>query len=325
MPLIDPSTYQAPSRRWTYTHLQTIYRSLYRTVEGFSYNRRERIDTPDGDFLDLDWSEVGGDKLLLGLHGLAGSSESTYLYGLLRQFNLQGWDGLAMNYRGCSGEVNRKLRSYHSGETEDIHTILTHLQKNYHYKEIALVGFSLGGNVVMKYSGEQGSGISPLIKRVVAVSAPVDLVSCSWELDRWHNRLYLWRFLRALKRMTYAKQHLLQGEIDLEKVRKSRTFAEFDGAVTAPIHGFESAMDYYTRSSSLPYIPSITIPSLLINARDDSFLGPPCYPEDLARQSGLFHLEVPAHGGHVGFVTRDPVGIYWTDRRIFEFVTGQSD
>ena len=196
--MIPRSTY-CPPALFSNPHVQTVFPSLFRRVPGIHY-QRERIETPDGDFLDLDWSRNGSSGLGIVLHGLEGDSKRAYMLGMAKALNNAGWDAVCLNFRGCSGECNRRLRFYHSGETGDLHTVISHVVKQHTYLGIALIGFSLGGNVILKYLGEQGRRSHPLIKKAVAVSVPCDLASSSLKLSRSLNRIYLKRFLRMLRK-----------------------------------------------------------------------------------------------------------------------------
>ncbi|MEM1323546.1 MAG: alpha/beta fold hydrolase [Bacteroidota bacterium] len=318
MPYINQTSYRAPLLL-RYHHFNTMLRPAIHRVPGVQY-QRERIFTPDDDFLDLDWSIVGGDRLVVMLHGLEGSSDSTYVKSLVRLSNREGWDGLAINFRSCSGEMNRHLHSYHSGDTSDLDLVLQHVLSKGRYREICIAGFSLGGNVTLKFTGEKGSAIYPEVKKVVAVSVPIHLESSSYELGKWHNRIYMGRFMNSLKSKVQQKLALIGDHIDLEAVMASRTFGDFDEHFTAPVNGFKNAIDYWTQSSSLQFIPSISVPTLLINARDDSFLSDRCYPVELAEQHPFFHFEAPQHGGHVGFVLLRNDNFMWIEKRIVQFL-----
>lgn len=320
MPIVE-STYRPPLF-FKNRHRQTLYRALFRKVPEVVY-QRERVTTPDDDFIDLDWSTTDdSDRLLIGMHGLEGNSESTYLKGLIRHANQSGWDGVAFNFRSCSGEPNLKLRSYHSGETEDIDFVLHHaISKG--YRQIAIVGFSLGGNVALKYCGEQAAQMNPAVVASIGVSVPCHLQSCSEQLDKWYNQVYLSNFMTSLKQKVEDKIHLLDERVDINKIRNAKTFADFDGAFTAPVHGFASAVDYWTRCSSLHFVDRIEIPTLLINAADDSFLSERCFPKVAARNNPHFHLEIPDNGGHVGFVSFTANKTYWIERRIMSFIKSQ--
>jgi len=318
MPLIQQSNYKPPFI-FHNRHLNTTYPSLIRRVYGVRYER-ERIDTPDGDFLDLDWSKTGGKRLILGLHGLEGDASRPYIQGMLKLFNQRGWDGAGLNFRSCSGEPNRRARSYHIGDTGDVDFIIHHILKNHKYEEIALFGFSLGGNVVLKYLGEQGNELPDVIKRAVAFSVPCHIESANLEIEKWFNRVYRNRFLNSLNAKLLQKAELFPDEIQVPEGSLPKNFKEFDDLYTGPIHGFRDAQDYWNSNSSIHFIPGIKIPVLLINAKDDTFLSPQCYPVELAEKMKNFYLEMPEKGGHVGFVTRAKDGFYWSERRAARFI-----
>ncbi|MEN7548424.1 alpha/beta fold hydrolase [Rapidithrix thailandica] len=319
MPVIRNSTYKPPALLKN-KHLQTIYPFLFRKVKGISY-QRERIETKDGDFLDLDWTQgPESDRLVVVLHGLESSSEAGYVMGMIKAFQRRGWAGLAVNYRGCSGEPNRLLRSYHSGETDDVRTILSHVLEKDRYKEIALVGFSLGGNILLKYLGEQATRLPKEFQGAVAISTPCDLHKAAFHLSKTSNQIYLRRFLKSLKKKAQEKEGLAPETLSLQAIHQARDFVTFDNLFTAPVHGFESAIDYWTKCSSKQYCPSIQLPTLLINAQDDPFLPRECFPLEEAEKSKHFHLEVPRYGGHVGFVTYNDEGEYWNETRTLDFI-----
>ena len=319
MPYINRSSYKAPFFLKN-GHLQTIYRPYFHKVSGVQYHR-ERIETPDDDFLDLDWSRKGNERILIACHGLEGSTESTYMKSLVKYANESDWDAVGINFRGCSGEPNRQLRTYHSGETEDLGLVVQHVIKSGRYENIALAGFSLGGNVTLKYVGEQGKQIAPEIKAAVGVSVPCHLETSSYALAEWRNKLYMNSFLQTLKEKVKMRWDRLEGIVDRDLVMKSVSFKDFDQHYTAPVFGFKDAKDYWTRSSSLQFLPDVQVPSLLINARDDSFISDRCYPEQLARDSDFFHLEAPKNGGHVAFVAFNNGGYNWIEKRVVNFLS----
>ena len=318
MPFIENSSYKPP-RFLTGAHLETIFPSLFRRVKEPSY-RRERIEIPDGDFLDLDWSGPKSERLVILCHGLEGSSEGAYIKGMANAFNQEGWQALAWNFRGCSGEDNRLFRSYHSGATEDLHHVVSHALKKKHIKEIVLLGFSLGGNMTLKYVGEKGSRLSKRIKKAVAFSVPCDLQACSHQLARPGNRIYMWRFMRTLKAKSLIRSRNFPEQLDTAPLLKMKTFLEFDDYYTAPAHGFQDAVDYWTSCSSRQFLSRIRIPTLLVNAHNDPFLAPSCYPVQEARNSSSFFLEIPRRGGHVGFAAFKNKGRYWSESRALEFI-----
>lgn len=309
----------SPTILMRYPHLNTIYAGTIRRVKGINY-QRERIETPDDDFIDLDWTKVGSSKLLLALHGLEGAADRPYIKGLLKHANQLGWDGVGMNFRFCSGEANRQLRVYHSGASDDLEVVLNHIFQNYHYQEIALVGFSLGGNVVLKYTGEQGKAIHPKIRCTVGVSVPCDLLGTRARFEEWDNKLYVNRFLVSLKEKIAIKREQYPDAIDYDALMKAKDIWNFDNIFTGPVHGFAGADDYYSKCSSKQFLPNVKIPTLLINAKDDSFLGETCYPYRLAEEHPYFSLDVPQYGGHVGFVTFGQKGLYWSEQRIMDFI-----
>lgn len=319
MPLIS-STFKAPFG-YSNNHLQTIVPGILRKVRNLNY-QRERITTPDNDFLDLDWSSVDSKRLVIVLHGLEGATDRPYVRGLIKCANAQDWDGVGLNFRGCSGTPNLAFRSYHSGVTDDVELVVKHILSKDIYDEIAIVGFSLSGNVALKYAGEQSSQIDPKIKKVVGVSVPCDLVNGSKRIAQRDNFIYLRRFMTSLKEKIADKEKRYPKLIDYERLRRAKTFYDFDDTYTGPAHGFQGALDYYTRCSSILFIPNITIPTLILNAKDDSFLSDSCYPIDLAKRMDNVFLEMPQNGGHVGFMSRQRRPFYWSEERIMDFLNG---
>lgn len=306
-----------PPIAFRHGHVQTIYAGALRRVSGVRYHR-ERIETPDGDFLDLDWSRVGAERLALLSHGLEGSTKSRYMLGMARALNRRGWDVLAWNYRGCSGETNRLPRSYHSGATEDLQTVLAHALVG--YRSAGVVGFSLGGNLTLKYLGERGSALDERIRAAAVFSVPIDLAAGSDRLAHRANALYMRRFMNSLRRKVLVKAAAHPRAFDVSGIRRMRTFYDFDDRYTAPLHGFAGAEDYWTRCSSLHFLKDIAIPTLLVNADDDPFLPPVCYPVDVAREHPMLFLCVPRFGGHVGFIELNGDGEYWSERQAGAFL-----
>jgi predicted alpha/beta-fold hydrolase len=318
MPIVANSTYQC-ARLLSNGHLQTCLPALIRRVGLVNY-RRERIDTADRDFLDLDWAKTGSRRLAVLSHGLEGDSRRHYILGMVKALARRGWDALAWNARGCGGEPNRVLRFTHSGATEDLQTVISHAVSAGGYSRIALIGFSLGGNLTLKYLGERGRGLHPRIKAAVAFSVPCDLQSSSAALASPANRIYMRHFLASLRQKIRALMKMMPGEIDDHEYERIRTFKDFDDRYTAPIHGFRDAADYWRKSSCKPFLRLIQIPTLLINARNDPFLADPCYPVAEAKESSNLHLEMPASGGHVGFIGFNGGGEYWSEKRAVQFI-----
>ncbi|MGB6067105.1 MAG: alpha/beta fold hydrolase [Desulfomonilaceae bacterium] len=321
MPVINPSSY-SPPMLCSNRHFQTIMPSLLRKVAGVNY-RRERITTPDDDFLDLDWSTRGTDRLAIVLHGMEGDSSRSYVQGMVKAVNHAGWDAVALNFRGCSGECNRKRRFYHSGDTQDLHTVISHIIAGNRYSNLALIGFSLGGNVILKYLGERGTCLHPFIRRAVAFSVPCDLTGCEENITKAAGGIYLKRFLRLLHKKIKMKQRIMPDLVNDNGYSKIRTLKEFDDRYTAPLHGFKDALDYYEKSSSKQFIPGISIPTLLVNSADDPFLAEDSYPVQEARESEFFFLELPKFGGHVGFIAFERSGQYWSESRAIAFLNNQ--
>lgn len=317
MPLL-PSAYLPP--RWLRgAHVSTILPTFF-PAPAAAWTEHERLELEDGDFLDLAWfrqTNQNSRRLAILSHGLEGSLDAPYIRHLARTLSARGWDVLAWNYRSCGGLPNRLLRSYHSGESGDLRNLVHHAARS--YPDIALIGFSLGGNITLKYAGEAPP--HPAVRAVIGISAPVDLASCAHALDhRRGNRLYLHRFLKTLLAKALYKAQQFPGNLDPDVLRNIRTIRAFDDAVTAPLHGFASAEDYWARASALPVLSNLTLPSLLLNARNDPLLDTLCFPEALAQRHPFFHLEAPIHGGHVGFPDPHRSWAGWHERRILEFL-----
>lgn len=311
------TSYQAP--HWLAGgHAQTIYPLL---IKGNApAYRRERWDTPDADFIDLDWIDGPADAPLVVLfHGLEGSSASHYATSLMHSVRQQKWCGVVSHFRGCSGEPNRLPRAYHSGDTEEIDWILRRLRSHFPQRPIYAVGVSLGGNALLKWLGERGGAAATAITAAASVCAPVDLAACGHNLGRGFNRIYTWRFLRTLKRNAALKLARFPGGIDGQRMRASRSLYEFDDAVTAPLHGFLGVEDYWRRASSKPLLGGIGVPTLLLNARNDPFMPASAlpHPHEVAR---VVTLEQPEEGGHVGFVTGSlPGRLEWLPQRLLHY------
>jgi predicted alpha/beta-fold hydrolase len=318
MPLILNSNYRAPS--WLPGgHVQTIFPALFRRVARVTH-RPERLELPDGDFLDLEWAEQGGPRLAILSHGLEANLTTAYIQGMAAALIRRGWDVLVWNFRGCGGEPNRLLRMYHSGATEDLHIVISHALANHPANSVDLIGFSLGGNLTLKYLGERPAEISPKLHRAVAFSVPCDLACSSSQLALTSNRIYMDRFLREMRSKIRTKNLMFPGHLDLTGLDRIRTFQEFDDRFTAPIHGFRDAKDYWERNSCRQFLPHITLPTLLVNAANDPFLGERCYPREEAAASDFFHFESPTTGGHVGFMSPSARGEYRSETRAAEFL-----
>ena len=298
-------------------HLETIYPALFRRVSALPY-RRERIYTPDDDFLDLDWLTGGFEDLVVISHGLEGNSQRAYVRGMARALHSAGFDVLAWNYRGCSGEINRQLRFYHSGATDDLEVVIQHAFAK-GYATLRLVGFSLGGNLTLKYLGERPN-VPYGIKQAIVFSVPMDLGGSCDTISKPRNRLYELRFLKSLKNKVRSKARNIKA-LDTRPLKSIRTLREFDEHYTAPLHGFNNALHYYQSCSALRFTDYITIPTRIINAQNDPFLSASCFPQKLAEGSGPVKLFTPPRGGHVGFAQFGTNGVYWSELQAAAFFT----
>jgi uncharacterized protein len=307
------SSYRAP---WWLPggHLQTVAAALM-PAPRIAWSR-ERWETPDGDFIDLDWAgRVANPEgpLLALFHGLEGSSASPYARAIAAQALADGWRCVVPHFRGCSGELNRLPRAYHSGDSAEIAWILQALSGK--AEKLYGCGISLGGNALLKYLGEQGEKAALL--KAVAISAPLDLAAAGRSLDAGLSReIYTRIFLKTLKKKTFAKLNRKQIAIDARRLKRARTFWEFDDTVTAPLHGFLGADDYWARSSSGPWLGRIRVPTLVLNARNDPFM-PQESLDALPDTPPNVVLEFPRTGGHAGFPGRNR----WLARRVIEFLS----
>ena len=317
MPVIDQTSYTQSPFLLINGHFETIYPALMRKVTGVSY-KRERIYTPDDDFLDLDWSKTGGRSLVIVSHGLEGDASRPYIRGMVRAVNSQGFDALAWNYRGCSGEMNRQRRFYHSGATDDLSLVINHVIDQNFYDKLYLVGFSLGGNITLKYLGEKGKTLPEKIKKAVVFSVPLNLHTSCLKISEPANFLYAKRFLRSLVGKIRSKAKL-RDDLSTMNIGKIKSLIEFDNRYTAPLHGFEDAIDYYSQCSSIRFVDPIAIPTLIVNAKNDPFLSEECYPVQKLKDHALVYFEMPDKGGHVGFsVFGNPN--FWSEQRVVAFL-----
>ena len=315
MPIID-STYK-PSFLFKNGFVSTVYSGLVRRVK--LKQERERITLKDGDFLDLDWSfsKEKTNKLILCFHGLEGHGQRPYVTGVAKLFNKKNIDAICVNFRGCSGEDNLKYRSYHSGATDDLEDIIEHILALSKYTEIYLYGISLGANIILKYLGE-GNDVPKEIKAGIAVSVPCNLSGSSKELHAFKNKLYHDRFLKPLVKRLEYKQQRFPNSIKREEIKSIKTLYDFDNVYTSKAHGFKNAEDYYSKCASLQFLSNIKTPTLIINALNDSFLSPECYPVKDAKSNPDLHLEMPNQGGHAGFIDKN--NVYYNEKRALKFI-----
>ena len=319
MPCIAASSYRPP--RWLPgAHAQTIFPVLFRAMDDLPFERK-RIPTPDNDFVDLDILTCGlrpPKGVVILSHGLEGNSRRKYIRGMCLAFAEQGWDCVARNFRACGGDMNVLPGMYHSGQTDDLHTAIEYCIEA-GYTRIILTGFSMGGNQVLKYLGEEPDRVPSEVKGAAAFSVPCDLTGCARELDRPQNSVYMRYFMKTLRQKVVLKHKKFPDLYPLEGLESMRTFKEFDGRYTAPVHGFASAYDYWAKSSCLPHLPKIRVKTLLVNAKNDPFLSPSCFPVGSAKNNPALALEMPRHGGHVGFVSPLGKNAYWSEMRAVQF------
>jgi len=299
-------------------HAQTLWPNQMRRPVDIELTT-ERLTLPDDDFIDLAWTKNNTNKIVIVLHGLEGSIDSSYARGMLAAINKKGWRGVFMHFRGCSGEHNLKDRSYHSGETGDLRFLVETLRERHPETTLSAVGYSLGGNALLKYLGEYKDDSQ--LKAAVTVSVPYLLSNSAAKLEKGFSRLYQRHLLNRLVKKTLSKFKDRQAPSDISDIKKLNTFQLFDHHITAPIHGFKSGDDYYEQSSSRQYLNGITTPTLLIHSKDDPFMT----AEAIPRQDELSEsvtLELSSHGGHVGFVSGNTPwnAKYWLEQRIPEFL-----
>jgi hypothetical protein len=306
-------------------HAQTVAGRYLRERTGVHY-RRERLETEDGDFVDLDWAAVDGlpvdpgAPLVLLVHGLEGSANSSYMLESCRALAERGLRAVAMNFRSCSGEPNRAPRFYHAGDTADLAAVFRHLREREPHAPLGAMGFSLGGNVLLKYLGE--SGEVSAVRAAVGVSVPYDLMAGAVYMDaRFMGRRYTEVLLRSLRRKFSGRAAQIGDRCDARRALSARSFVDFDDAVTSRLHGFRDVADYYGRSSSAQFLPSIRVPTLLVHAADDPFVPPHVIPRDAVAANPSLAAIFTEHGGHVGFIQGTPwAPEFWAEREGARFL-----
>lgn len=332
MPIIK-SDYKAPLL-FQNPHISTLYASVLRKIGGVNY-KRERLSLSDGDFIDLDWSlapnnfnmanplvskEELGPNLVIITHGFLGNSHRQYVKGTVKVFNENGWDALAWNHRGLSGEPNLLEKMTTHGSTFELSEIVEYVIKLKKYKNIALVGWSKGGNITLKYAGEQGDQLPKEVKSAVGISMPTDLYGSVQIMGK--NSFYANRFRDKTYKFLKTRKHLIDPEKFAEFARYT-TLDDFADYYIAPLHGFKNAKDYYVKCSAINYLDKISIPTLILNALNDPILSMTSSPFQFAEKSDIIHLETPRYGGHCAFYSANSDGVYWADRRVFEFVSSK--
>ncbi len=305
--------------KWLYTkHLQTIVPNLYRKVEGVQYVR-ERIETWDDDFLDLDWSKVGSKKLILISHGFEGSSDRVYARGLTKILNNNGFDVCVWNFRGCSGEDNRQYFGYHSGKTDDLDYVVSHILNTQSYDAHYLIGVSMGGNMTLKYLGEEKWHSAKSIIAALTVSVPIHYETSFPHLIKGWNKIYERRFTKQVKEKVLKKQARFPNAMNYQRIMEAKNLWEFTDRCTVPLHHFKNLEDYILKVQASAYLKHIKTPTLLINADNDPLLTKECYPIQLAKKSNFFSLEIPIGGGHVGFCENLKEEHNWLEKRVVHF------
>ncbi|WP_353962137.1 MULTISPECIES: YheT family hydrolase [Marinobacter] len=301
-------------------HVQSVWPALFRKVH-LQDPVAEVLATDDKDELHLDWYRQGSGRLAVISHGLEGHSRRPYVRGLARALLAEGWDVLAWNFRSCGGVMNHQPRFYHSGATEDLRRVVDHgLAQG--YQTVFLSGFSMGGNLTLLYLGEQSERVDSRICGAVAYSVPCDLAGSADKLALPSRKIYMQRFLKDLRVKMAEKAQKFPDLIDVSGFESIRSFHDFDERYTAPLHGFKSAEDYWEQCSALGKLRHIRVPALMINAADDPFLSPACFPESPSVLGAHVSMDAPKWGGHVGFVEHGHGGFYWSERRALAFLQG---
>lgn len=294
------------------THFETVWPSLFRRVVQPHY-RRERITTPDDDFLDLDWLQSGRKHLAIISHGLEGDSRRHYVVGMANALTASGWDVLAWNFRGCGGEMNRQPRFTHNGATDDLDAVVCHALRAHAYKTISLIGFSMGGNLSLVYLGRDSDRIPDAVKAAVCFSVPCHLEDASLCLAEAENVVYMRRFMHLMGKKVRLQAETFPDLFPCADYHKLKSFSDFDGRYTAPLHGFRDAQHYWDESSCRRYLDAIRLPVWIVNARNDSFLPPSCYPDFSQHGNAFVNTVTPQHGGHCGFSTVGADRLYWSE------------
>ncbi len=304
-------------------HVQTLLAG-FRKAEQHASIISERISTPDGDFLDLNWSHCtpsAKKNLAILCHGLEGNYSRSYMTGMSNALNANGWDSLGWNLRGCSEEINKSAKLYHAGCTDDLNTVCEHAVSTQGYSKIILIGFSLGANLTLLYASENRKSLKDILSKVISISAPIDMTSSARALARFFHRGYEKRFLSSMKEKIKLKARQFPLEYDIDLLDRVDTIEEFDRTFVAPFHGFSDEKDYWQKCSSLPKLGKISVPTLIVNAKDDPFLGPECYPSGVNEENGLITFEAPVNGGHVGFFDSYNTRQTWAEKRSIAFIT----
>jgi predicted alpha/beta-fold hydrolase len=309
-------------------HLQTLFAPIFRRPKR-PHIEKEVFELEDGDFVDIFWHHAkpkitSNKPIMILFHGLEGSFKSAYIQGMMNYFDAENYDTVIMHFRGCSGRINRLARAYHSGDSADALAWISYLNNKYPQAPLYAVGFSLGGNMLLKMVAEEGT--HSVLKAAIAVSAPLQLDICATQMNSGFSKLYQYLLIKELKEK--LSQRYIKHDIEkiislsLQKVKKIKTFWEIDDYYTAPIHGFKSVDDYYSKCSAKQYLKNISIPTLIIHAKDDPFMTSEVIPTQKEVSNSVI-LEISDYGGHVGFISGSLFKPeYWLEKRIFMFING---
>ena len=295
-------------------HFETIYPSIFRKPGNLNW-QRERLELPDGDFLDLDWLRQQSKQLAILTHGLEGSSRRPYCAGMAKKMYLSGWDVLSWNCRSCSGEMNRSARLYSHADINDIAAVIDYAATGKNYETVVLIGFSMGGAISLNYLGRHPN-VNPTIKAAIGFSMPTHLQTSVKRLEERGNRLYKMRFLKQLSHKISVKAAQFPEQLDASKLKLIKEWSDFDEWYSAPMNGLSSAAEFYERASAINVLHKITVPFLICNAQNDPLLGPLCSPVQMAEAQDNFWLETPKFGGHVGFYPFGNSNFSWAEERV---------
>ncbi len=320
MPLIEETSYAAPALLRN-RHLSTVFANKLRFPKKMKYERVE-IDTPDGDFLELDWSRVGSERAVLLSHGLEGNSRSAYILGMARHFNSMGWDVCTWHFRSCGGKLNRSSTFYHPAQMEDVNAVLEHMLEKGRYKSVGLIGFSMGGSYTLNYMARYKAHFPSELIGAIAFSTPFEMGDTSIQLSEGAPSLYGRFFLNSYRRKMTQKEKVMPGTYDLALWDQIRCIRDFDELFNKKWYGFSEVEDFYRHVSPIHFLDQIELPTLVVNAENDPFLPASSYPREQAAANSNLFLEVPTEGGHIGFVSSTWKGIYWSESRAEAFLSG---
>jgi len=318
MPILEDD-YQVKNPLFKNKHISTIYPTQFRRIKIPNQLKRHRLITYDEDFIDCDMTPHENEKAAILFHGFEGSSMSRYMLGMAQHLLRHQWDVILVNFRGCSGVPNRLARAYHAGDYKDVAFVVNSISEEKSYEHLALIGFSLGGNIILNYLTRY-SNLPDNLSAAVAISTPIDLRDTVAQIMNRENLIYSHNFYRKLMRKIKRKQQEYPDLLPYDHILRSKNIDEFDANYTVPFHGFKDTSDYRTQSSSLFYLHNLEHPTLLLNAKNDPFLTPTCFPFEIAAQNNYLYLLPPKHGGHCGFWK--PGNIFYHEEKTVNFLNG---